>query len=162
MKKTTFPTTHFYTPETYTPQGSLVYLMVRNKSIYQRLADMRLADLGITASQMSVLMMVGHGEKATISSISQLWGINAAATVRIVQKLEEMQLIKKLPSNKDGRVTHLSLTTTGKRLIKYIPDRLCDLLNHSLMGFTLKEFEQLKSFLLRIEANNLQQLKEAQ
>jgi DNA-binding MarR family transcriptional regulator len=161
MKKITVPTTEFYTPETYTPQGSLVYLMARNKSIYQRLADMRLADLGITASQMSILMMIGHGEKATISSISQIWGINAAATVRMTQKLETMQLIKKLPSNKDGRVTHLSLTTTGRRLIKSIPDRLCDLLNHSLMGFTLKEFDQLKSYLLRIEANNLQQLRDS-
>lgn len=161
MKKINFPTTEFYTPEAYTPQGSLVYLMVRNKSLYQRLADMRLADLGITASQVGILMMVGHGEKATISSISQIWGINAAATVRMVQKLETMQLIKKLPSNKDGRVTHLSLTTTGKRLIKRIPARLCDLLNHSLMGFTLKEFDQLKSYLLRIEANNLQQLRDS-
>jgi DNA-binding MarR family transcriptional regulator len=162
MKKTSIPTAKFYTPEAYTPQGSLVYLMLRNKSIYQRLADIRLADLGITASQVSILMMVGHGEKATISSISQLWGINAAATVRMVQKLEAMQLIKKNPSNQDRRVTHLSLTTSGKRLIKSIPNRLCDLLNNSLMGFTLKEFEQLKSFLLRIEANNLQQLKEVQ
>ena len=161
MKKINFPTTEFYTPEAYTPQGSLVYLMVRNKSLYQRLADMRLADLGITASQVGILMMVGHGEKATISSISQIWGINAAATVRMVQKLETMQLIKKLPSNKDGRVTHLSLTTTGKRLIKRIPARLCDLLNHSLMGFTLKEFDQLKSYLLRMEANNLQQLRDS-
>jgi DNA-binding MarR family transcriptional regulator len=161
MKKINFPTTEFYTPEAYTPQGSLVYLMVRNKSLYQRLADMRLADLGITASQVGILMMVGHGEKATISSISQIWGINAAATVRMVQKLETMQLIKKLPSNKDGRVTHLSLTTTGKRLIKRIPARLCDLLNHSLMGFTLKEFDQLKRYLLRIEANNLQQLRDS-
>ena len=161
MKKINFPTTEFYTPEAYTPQGSLVYLMARNKSIYQRLVDMRLADLGITASQVGILMMVGHGEKATISSISQIWGINAAATVRMVQKLETMQLIKKLPSNKDGRVTHLCLTTTGKRLIKRIPDRLCDLLNHSLMGFTLKEFDQLKSYLLRIEANNLQQLRDS-
>ena len=161
MKKINFPTTEFYTPEAYTPQGSLVYLMVRNKSLYQRLADMRLADLGITASQVGILMMVGHGEKATISSISQIWGINAAATVRMVQKLETMELIKKLPSNKDGRVTHLSLTTTGKRLIKRIPARLCDLLNHSLMDFTLKEFDQLKRYLLRIEANNLQQLRDS-
>ncbi len=161
MKKSNNHRFEFYTPESYTPQGSLVYLMIRNKSIYQRLADMRLADLNITASQMSVLMMIAHGEKATISSISQLWGINAAATVRMVQKLETMQLIKKLPSNKDGRVTHLSLTTTGKRLIKRIPARLCDLLNHSLMGFTLKEFDQLKRYLLRIEANNLQQLRDS-
>lgn len=160
MRKTSLSFPEFYSPKDYTPQDSLAYLMIRNKSIYQRLADMRLADLGITASQMSVLMMVGYGEEATISSISQLWGINAAATVRMVQKLEAMHLLKKLPSDTDGRVTHLALTAAGKRLIKHIPDRLCDLLNRSLMGFTEKEFEQLKSFLLRIESNNLHQLGE--
>ena len=122
---------------------------------------MKLADLHITASQMSVLMMIAHGEKATISSISQLWGINAAATVRMVQKLELLQLIQRLPSSRDGRVTHLSLSAKGKRLIKNIPERLCDLLNDSLIGFTLEEFDQLKSYLFRIEANNLQQFKDS-
>jgi DNA-binding MarR family transcriptional regulator len=161
MKKSNNHRFEFYTPESYTPQGSLVYLMIRNKSIYQRLADMKLADLNITASQMSMLMMIAHGEKATISSISQLLGINAAATVRVVQKLELMQLIQKLPSSRDGRVTYLSLSAKGKRLIKDIPDRLCDLLNDSLKGFTLEEFDQLKSYLLRIEANNLQQFKDS-
>ena len=158
MKKSNNHRFEFYTPESYTPQGSLVYLMIRNKSIYQRLADMRLADLNITASQMSVLMMIAHGEKATISSI---WGINAAATVRMVQKLELLQLIQRLPSSRDGRVTHLSLSAKGKRLIKNIPERLCDLLNDSLIGFTLEEFDQLKSYLFRIEANNLQQFKDS-
>lgn len=161
MKTTSLPISEFYTPDSYRLQGSVVYLMVRNKSIYQRLADARLADLGITASQMSVLMMVAHTEGATISSISHLLGSNAAATVRMIHKLESMDLIKKMPSKKDGRVIHLSLTLAGKKLAKLIPFRLCGLLNQSLAGFSPKEFEQFKDFLSRIEKNNLTSLQEA-
>ncbi len=161
MKITPQPTTKFYTPDSYRLEGSVVYLMVRNKSIYQRLADAKLVDLGITASQMSVLMMVAHTEDATISSISNLLGNNAAATVRMIHKLESMDFIKKMPSQKDGRVIHLSLTLAGKKLVKLIPFRLCDLLNQSLAGFSPKEFEQLKDFMLRIEKNNLASLDQA-
>jgi len=156
-----FTLTEFYKPENYRLQGSVVYLMVRNKSVYQRLADTRLADLGITAAQMSVLMMVAHNEGPTISSITQLLGINAAATVRMIHRLESMDLIQKIPSKSDKRVIDLSLTQAGKRLAKSIPERLCSLLNQSLAGFTAAEFEQLKDFLLRIEQNNLLQLKDA-
>ena len=161
MKIPPHPTSTFSPPDSYRLEGSVVYLMVRNKSIYQRLADAKLVDLGITASQMSVLMMVAHTEDATISSISHLLGNNAAATVRMIHKLESMDFIKKMPSQKDGRVIHLSLTLAGKKLVKLIPFRLCDLLNQSLAGFSPKEFEQLKDFMLRIEKNNLASLDQA-
>ena len=136
----------------------MAYLMLRNKSSYQRLGDLKLADLGITAAQMSVLLLISHTELATISSVSQSLGVNAAATVRVVQKLEKMKLIQKAPSKKDGRVIGLSLTVAGKKTAKAIPPLWCGLLNQSLSGFTEKEFEQLRNFLLRIEKNNLQQL----
>lgn len=158
MKTLSTTIAQFYEPANYRLQESVVYLMARDKALYQRLADAKLADLGVTASQMSVLMMVAHTEVATISSVSLLLGINPAATVRMVRKLELMNLIKKEPSTKDGRVIHLSLAKEGKKLAKLIPFRLCDLLNHSLKGFTPKEFEQFKDFLLRIEKNNLLQL----
>ena len=152
------PSPSFYTPDNYSPQGSVAYLMLRNKSCYQRLGDLKLADLGITAAQMSVLLLISHTELATISSLSQSLGVNAAATVRVVQKLEKMQLLQKAPSKKDGRVIGLSLTAAGKKTAKSIPPLWCDLLNQSLHGFTKKEFDQLRDFLLRIEKNNLRQL----
>jgi DNA-binding MarR family transcriptional regulator len=152
------PLSSFYTPDNYSPQGSVAFLMLRNKSNYQRLGDLKLADLGITAAQMSVLLLVSHAEHATISSLTQCLGVNAAATVRVVQKLEKMGLIQKAPSKKDRRVIGLSLTTAGKKTAKLIPPLWCDLLNQSLSGFTKKEFEQLREYLLRIEKNTSRQL----
>jgi DNA-binding MarR family transcriptional regulator len=161
MKKASPSTARFYTSENYRPEGSVAYLMLRNKSIYQRLGDMRLAELGITAAQMSVLMMISYGNKATISTISQALGVDPAATVRIVQKLEKMNLVSKVPSKNDGRVIQLLLTSAGKKKSKMIPLIWCELLNDSLAGFTATEFEQFKSFLMRVEKNNLLQLEGA-
>ena len=152
------PANEFYKPDNYHPQSSVAYLLVRNKSIFQRLADTKLAELGISAAQMSVLILVSYVDDASITSVSQLLGVNSAATLRVVHKLESMGLIKRIPSKKDGRVIRLSLTLGGKKLAKLIPPRWCDLLNGSLAGFTTKEFEQFKDFLARVEKNNLLQL----
>lgn len=157
--KTSNPTIRqFYKPKDYRPQVSVAYLMLRNKSIYQRLGDVKLAALGITAAQMSVMVIISHAKSSTISSISQALGVDPAATVRVVQKLESMKFVRKIPSKKDGRVISLSLTSGGKKIIKSIAPLWCELLNQSLAGFTEKEFEQLKDFLYRIEKNNFLQL----
>ena len=131
------PANEFYKPDNYHPQSSVAYLLVRNKSIFQRLADTKLAELGITAAQMSVLILVSYVDDASITSVSQLLGVNSAATLRVVHKLESMGLIKRIPSKKDGRVIRLSLTLGGKKLAKLIPPRWCDLLNGSLAGLKI-------------------------
>jgi DNA-binding MarR family transcriptional regulator len=120
---------------------------LRNKSIFQRLADIKLAKLGITASQMGVLMMIDYADSATVSLVTQLLGHTPAATVRMVQKLEDLGYVAKLPDGNDG-----------KKLKEVIPAHLCEFLNDSLAGFSNQEFKQFKDYLLRIEKNNLQQL----
>jgi DNA-binding MarR family transcriptional regulator len=157
MNKISAPT-EFYKPETLRSRDSVAYLMLRNKSLYQRLGDMKLDVLGITAAQMSLLMMVSYSDESTVSSLSQELGINPSATVRIVQKLVRIKLIKKVVSKNDGRVVQLVLTAEGKRVRESIPPIWCGLLNQSLNGFTLKEFEQFKKYLLRVEQNNLLQI----
>jgi DNA-binding MarR family transcriptional regulator len=161
MKKPADSHLDFYTPETLKARGSVAYLMLRNKTIYQRLGDMKLEPLGVTAAQMGVLLMVSHGSESTISSLSMHLGVDPAATVRIVQKLEKNGLIKKVPSKKDGRVIELHLSAEGRKICKAIPPIWCELLNQSLAGFTAREFEQFKEFLLRVEKNNLLQLEGA-
>lgn len=158
MKTTISSPIKFYNPDSYHPQVSVAYLILRNKSIYQRVGDQKLAKLGVTAAHMSVMVIISHAQASTISSISQALGVDPAAIVRVVQKLVSMKLVRKDPSNKDGRVISLSLTAGGKKIVKSIAPLWCDLLNKSLTGFTAKEFEQLKDFLVRIEKNNLLQL----
>ena len=161
MKTANASNLKFYTPESYQPQMSVAYLMLRNKSIYQRVGDVKLAELGVTAAHMSVMVIISHAEFSTISSVSQALGVDPAAIVRVVQKLVSMKLIRKEQSKKDGRVIGLSLTADGIKITKLIAPVWCDLLNQSLSGFTKKEFEQLKDFLFRIEKNNLLQLEDA-
>lgn len=150
-----------YKSDTLSPNGSVAYLMLRNKSLYQRLGDLKLEPLGITAAQMSVLMMISYGEESTISSLSLSLGIDPAAAVRLVQKLERMNLVNKVVSKKDRRVVQLKLTPQGQRIRAAIPPLWCELLNDSLKGFTREEFEQFKKYLHRVEKNNLMMLEGA-
>lgn len=145
----------FYTPKNYSPLASVAYLILRAKSAYQRAGDLKLERLGITAAQMSVLMIISHGNQSSITSVSHALGVDPAATVRIVQKLEQMKLIQKIPSANDRRVIELSLSPDGLKMCKSISPIWCDLLNQSLTGFNAKEFEQFREFLLRVEKNNL-------
>jgi MarR family transcriptional regulator, multiple antibiotic resistance protein MarR len=105
---TTSPRANDY--HSYGFERSVVYLMVRNKIIYQRLVDAKFSDMGITSSQMNVLMTIADYKKTTASNISKILGVNPAATVRTIHKLESMNLIVKLKSMDDRRIIYLSLT----------------------------------------------------
>jgi DNA-binding MarR family transcriptional regulator len=150
----------FYKPETYKLEESVVFLMVKNQLIFERIADQRLLPLGITASQMRVLMIIHRFELPTASQIASMYGSHAAAIVRTIDKLELKGWIKRIRSTTDRRVIHLSTTPKGRQLLEKIPEHLCEMLNLSLDGFDDEDFQLLKKLLLQIAKNNLQWLGE--
>jgi DNA-binding MarR family transcriptional regulator len=53
----------------------------------------------------------------------------------------------------DRRVVNIELTEAGREVAKGIPALLCQIHNAHLAGFSVEEFETLKSFLRRILDN---------
>ena len=139
---------------------SIAFLLFKNTLMLGRLADLYLAPIDLTSSQMRILMMIGYGACNQVSMISKKLGSNAAGVVRTLDRLEEKQWIKRTRSEVDRREVLLELTPTGMELIKKIPGSLSELLNYSLMGFTTEEFELMKNLLDRMIINNLALLQE--
>ncbi len=139
---------------------SIAFLLFKNTLMLGRLADLYLAPIDLTSSQMRILMMIGYGACNQVSMISKKLGSNAAGVVRTLDRLEEKQWIKRTRSEVDRREVLLELTPTGMELIKKIPGSLSELLNYSLMGFTNEEFELMKNLLDRMIINNLALLQE--
>ncbi|MEI7532010.1 MAG: MarR family transcriptional regulator [Betaproteobacteria bacterium] len=139
---------------------SIAFLLFKNTLMLGRLADLYLAPIDLTSSQMRILMMIGYGACNQVSMISKKLGSNAAGVVRTLDRLEEKQWIKRTRSEVDRREVLLELTPTGMELIKKIPGSLSELLNDSLMGFTNEEFELMKNLLDRMIINNLALLQE--
>ncbi len=139
---------------------SIAFLLFKNTLMLGRLADLYLAPIDLTSSQMRILMMIGYGACNQVSMISKKLGSNAAGVVRTLDRLEEKQWIKRTRSEVDRREVLLELTPTGMELIKKIPGSLSELLNDSLMSFTNEEFELMKNLLDRMIINNLALLQE--
>ena len=152
----------FYKPQTYRLEDSIVFLMVRNQLIFERIADQRLDKFGISASQMRVLMLIDQLNQPTASQISTMMGSHAAATVRTLDRLEKKMWIKRTRSSDDRRVVHLSVTPKAKEILVKIPPHLCNMLNDSLRGISEEEFKTVKKVLVKIAENNLQFLESSQ
>ena len=148
----------FYKPQEYRLEESIVFLMLRNQLTFERLADLRLAHLGITSSQMRVLLLAAYAESTTASTISRLMGSHAASVVRTIDRLEAKGWLQRARSCEDRRLVNLCLTDAGKKIAAQIPNYLCETLNASLDGFTEEEFKLLKRLLNKITENNFRQL----
>ncbi len=139
---------------------SLGFMLVKNALIFEKLADIRLAPLDITSSQMRVLMMIGYAGFTMASTIAKKLGSNAGGVVRSLDKLEAKGWIERIRSEKDRREVHLRLTKEGEVLIDKIPDYLKEPLNRALKGISQEEHQQLMRLLERVAENNIEQLHE--
>lgn len=147
---------HSINPDLFS--NSFGFLLVKNTLIFEKLADIKLAPLDITSSQMRVLMMVGYAGFTMASTIAKKMGSNAGGVVRSIDRLEAKGWIERIRSIEDRREVHLSLTAQGRKLIEQIPLVLQESNSMSLKGFSDAEQETLIDLLERLAQNNLEQL----
>ena len=77
----------------------------------------RLAAIDISPAQFSVLVVVGANEGLSQAELAATLGIERARLVRLLHKLEERRLIRRLPSSADARRHALRLTREGERTL---------------------------------------------
>jgi DNA-binding MarR family transcriptional regulator len=75
---------------------------------------------------------------------------------RMLDRLQEKGLIRRVRSDRDRRVVRLELTEAGRDLYTLLPPVAIKVLNAHLSGFTRDELDQLKGFLKRMRANSEQ------
>jgi len=145
-----------YTPENYSPEESLGRLIAdASRRILAGFDDeMASQGMGITGAQWVILMRIARGCASTAAELCRFGHCDTGSMTRMLDRLEEKGLIRRVPSSKDRRVTHLELTDAGQELLPHLPPVAIKVLNAHLKGFTREELEQLKGFLNRIRANS--------
>jgi DNA-binding MarR family transcriptional regulator/DNA-binding CsgD family transcriptional regulator len=76
----------------------------------------RLAALGVTAAEWTVLRQTGRGGVTPVALADHM-GIDRAAVTRVVDRLAEKRLIRRTPHATDRRSTVLELTDRGAALV---------------------------------------------
>jgi DNA-binding MarR family transcriptional regulator len=141
-----------YSPDTWTLDESLGYLLAQVRGKLVAAIDSELAQLGITWAQWGILLKIASGKGDTASDLCRN-GCDTGSMTRMLDRLEEKGLISRERSLEDRRVVLLRLTEAGKTLYPQLPPIAVKVLNHHLRGFSREELESMKSFLRRMLAN---------
>ncbi len=143
----------FYKAESYLPEDSVGHLMRLILSTVAHEVERHLQPCDLTNAQWLPLFKLAIGKASTVAELARECHLDAGAMTRLLDRLEAKGLCKRVRSQSDRRVVNIELTDAGREAASGIPDVLSQVQNTHLAGFTVEEFETLKSFLRRILDN---------
>ncbi len=151
---------NIYDVDTYEPRESIGYLMTRVKVATLAALDRDLAadpylfSLGVTAAQFVVIVrLVGSESKKSASDLCKELSYDAGAMTRMIDRLENKGLVRRVRCVKDRRLIYLELTEAGQVAYPKMVEISVRVLNRFLHGFSRSEAQQLKEFLSRMLDN---------
>lgn len=156
------PAVAFYNAQSYDPNDSVGYLMRRILNLVGEGVERELEPTGLTNAQWMPLFKLYRGCATTVAELARECGHDAGSTTRMLDRLEIKGLCQRVRSQEDRRVVHIELTPAGIAAAQDIPVTLSKIQNDYLAGFSLEEWQTLKSYLRRIldTAQTLQAEKE--
>lgn len=143
----------FYRPGNYQPEDSVGYLMRRILHTFSLAVEHELEPSGLTNAQWVPLLKLSTGCASTVAELARECQLDAGGMTRLLDRLETKGLVRRLRSSEDRRVVNLELTDQGREAAKHIPAILCGVQNAHMRGFTVEEWQLLKSLLSRILDN---------
>ncbi len=140
-----------YTPENYSMDESIGYLIGRARAVMIVNLDRVLAEYGMTHAQFGIFRKLLDGKaEITTGELAREWNYNIRAMTRMLDRMEEKGFIQRQRSTLDRRVMLVQLSDKGRALADRMSLAAIGMLNHHLRGFSAEEVEQFKDFLRRI------------
>jgi DNA-binding MarR family transcriptional regulator len=140
----------YYRGDEYGPDGSVGLLMRRAVEMVSRMLDTRMEAYGLTDAQWRPLLMLFWNEGATATQVARKVGCDTGATTRMLDRLEDKGLLRRVRSTDDRRVQQIELTEDGRRAAAVVPYVIADVLNAHLADLSRAEVDQLRKLLERI------------
>ncbi len=152
----------FYNATGYTSDDSVGYLMRRILNSMAHGIDLELEPTGLTNAQWLPLHKLYCGCGSTAAELARECNLDAGSMTRLLDRLQAKQLCQRVRSQDDRRVVHIKLTEAGIAAAQNIPAALCRVQNAHLAGFSVQEWQTLRSYLRRMldTAQSLQATKD--
>ncbi|HYK73159.1 MAG TPA: MarR family transcriptional regulator [Pseudoneobacillus sp.] len=111
--------------------------------------------IDLSVIQSHILYEIENNKNPSIQKVAELLGIDITTFSRQIQTLVKMELVEKIPSPDDKRVTNLSLTELGKRVAWEIDCQMHEFIKNIFSGMTAFERETVQiSLQLLVEHMN--------
>ncbi len=90
----------------------------------------------LTTTEVDVLLTVARVGPVKLSALAGESGLNPTMLSRVVAKLEDQGLLRRLADARDGRVCRVEVTEEGETLRDRVRSERTDVLSHELEGLT--------------------------
>lgn len=111
---------------------------------YLNTEEMReLTGLDVTPRQINALLVLYFNDNRTMGELSQEIFLAESALTRLVNRLVNLNLVKRRGDEKDRRVVRVSLTSYGKQLARLVFERRTKRFNNLADHLTPEEREML-------------------
>jgi len=137
-------------PVDWQPRQMPTLLINQYARVMAKQVDERLRPLGVTASQLPVLVALKGGGRLTQKALAETTGVEQPSMAQLLARMERDGLVRREPSPTDGRSSLVSLTPAamrklepGRAVLKQMDDEACAI-------FEPAERELLARLLLRL------------
>lgn len=142
-----------YDPATIQLETSLGYYLAKARNVLVVRTDQALKPLGLTSSQIGVMLMLASGRARTPLELSREMAYDSGSMTRMLDRLEKKGFVNRTRSEADRRIVDLSLTERGRDAAARLPVIGAAVLNEQLRGFSRAELDLLTGMLARVIGN---------
>src|SRR6266581_4828271 len=135
------------------PKHGMIRLINRVRVELIDALDRELSKFDISAPQLIVLTSVANKEADSASGLCKGISYDPGAMTRMIDRLEQKGLIRRVARPDDRRKLNLELTAEGKAVYPKLHAAVVTVQSRFLHGFTKAEVHQLEGFLQRMLAN---------
>jgi DNA-binding MarR family transcriptional regulator len=118
-----------------------------------RRVDAHMQPLELTGMQWEPLMLVWLKRADTVAALARVSQVGVPSMTRMLDRLEQKDLLRRERSETDRRVVNLHLTAKGRKVANKIWPIVVEGMNVHLDGFRKEELNQLNDLLGRMLAN---------
>ncbi len=134
-----------------TQQSTIMGMLIgRTNTLKDRLLDQQLLPYGITSSQFKVLIIVAQFAADTPAELCRHLSLDSGSMTRMLDRLEQKQLIARTRSATDRRQVQLALTAEGKAITDRLPQIGADAMNTLLSVLEAHEVASLERILTKV------------
>ena len=118
-----------------------------------RRVDQHMQPLELTGMQWEPVLMLWLKRADTVAGLARISQVGFASMSRMLDRLEEKDLLRRERSAADRRVVHLHLTPKGRKVANKIWPIVVEGMHVHLDGFKKEELAQFNDFLSRMVTN---------
>ena len=129
---------------------TLGMLLGRTAMLKDRIIDRHMEPYGITAAQFKVLIIMAQYDVDTPAELCRHLSLDSGSMTRMLDRLEQKELIVRTRSETDRRQVHLALTEQGRTLADLLPQIGADAMNDTFAALDADEVQALQRILTKV------------